>query len=139
MDLETCYSERWVEYPNEKGVKFLLRYYPEQKRLSLQEKHTTIEEGGKKVIDYEAFGVDALEHMLKDWEGMFSKGKGVKCTAQNKLKLITKNPTAANWISTTSQLDVIFFDKIDGILKNFKGLLSTDDNGQKEKVATEAE
>lgn len=139
MDLSNCYSEKWIEYPHAKGVSFLLRYYPEEKRLELHEKHTTIEKGGEKIIDYVAFGIDAIEHMLKDWKGIKINGKRANCSSKNKQMLVVKDPKAGNWIQTTTQLEIVFHDKIDEVLKNFKGLLSIDTNGHKDKAETAVE
>ncbi len=139
MDLANCYSQKWVEYPHAKGVHFLLQYSPEEKRLELLEKHTKIETGGKKVIDYVAFGVDAVEHMLRDWKGMKINGRKANCSSKNKQILVTRDTKAGNWIATTCQLDIVFHDKIDEVLKNFKGLLNINNNGRKDKAEIPAE
>jgi hypothetical protein len=139
MDLANCYSEKWIEYPHAKGVSFLLRYYPEEKRLELLEKHTSIKAGGEKVIDYVAFGIDAVEHMLRDWKGIKLNGKTANCSSKNKQILVTRDTKAGNWIATTCQLEMVFHDKISEVLKNFSGLLNTDDNGRKREAVTEVE
>lgn len=139
MDLASCYSERWVDYPQKKGVKFLLRYYPESLRLSLQDKHTTIKPGGKKEVDYVAFGIDAINHMLRDWKGVKFHGKPAKCTAKNRQILITRDVNVNSFIAITSQIEQVFQDRNEDVLKNLKGLLSIGDNGVKEKAETAVE
>ena len=139
MDLSNHYAEKWVDYPDLKGLSFLLRWYPDEKRLSLIEKHTTVAKNGKKVFDNEAFAKDAINHMIVDWRGMKNNGKKARCSSDLKYKLIEIAPEITGWISTVCQLRNVFHHDIDGILKNFQGLLSTDKNGRKKSAVTEVE
>lgn len=139
MDLSNHYAEKWVEYPHEKGLSFLLRWYPEELRLALQKKHTKIGEGGVEIIDYVAFARDAIDHMIVDWKGMKNNGKKVKCSPGMKYKILEVAPDLNNWIATSCQLPHVFHHDIQGILKNYTGLLSTGKNGHKNKEATVVE
>lgn len=139
MDLSNHYAEKWIEYPDLKGLSFLLRWYPDEKRLSLVKKNTSIAKGGKEVFDNEAFAKDAINHMIVDWRGMKNNGKKAQCTNEMKYKLITVAPEITDWIATVCQLRNVFHHDIDEILKNFTGLLNTDDNGAKKSVVTEVE
>jgi hypothetical protein len=139
MDLSKHYAEKWVDYPFEEGLSFLLRFYPDELRLSLVKKHTTVGAKGKEIFNNEAFAKEAINHMIKDWRGMKNKGKPVKITMELKFKLISIAPEITEWISTVCQLRNVFHHDIDGILKNFTRLSDTENNGHKLKVVTEVE
>lgn len=140
MDISNEYSTRWVEYEvGKEKLCFKLRYYPDEVRLAIQKECEVKTATGKTEIDYDKFGIKALDHMLMDWKGIEENGKALKCTRENKNKFLVHFPDITEWIATVSQIRQTFGPDVEEIVKNFVRPSNLSENGIDPTVETDPE